>query len=439
MAYFNLNEAYRILGIEPGSDIKEVKKAYASLIKQYHPEEHPEEWKKIHDAYTLVCDHLNNPQKPIINSNVIVIDDIKSSPKQEEPEFSEDADEKSNPIENIDEELKSFNVPQDKLKPLKEIDEEELLLDSLLYEAKKENGEASFGTGDDPSKDLVYFSDIFELINKLQDPDIVVYGKPVIAIERFLELHNHEKYDHAMLFPEFVSRLTEVLRKSYLDPDIRSYLEGDVIKAERLYIDREGKPAYSKLLQTAEALNSKSVFMANVAMERSKLDGSWKKASRRSERMTAVRMAWVILVIIFSVIGFIARIFHKPHSSTPTTSAVLSNMPAPEIPKPFEIAMLASQNEIDYEQVLADYDVFLEECKEFFEKYDIEDNSDPEVSVKYKELSDKRTEFLVYESVLASDGSDNGDSAINTEMKRYRKEVEAVWEDWETEDSANLP
>ncbi len=405
MAYFNLNEAYRILGIDEGADIKDVKKAYAALIKQYHPEEHPEEWKKIHDAYTLVCDHLNNPQKLINNSNVIVINDIKSSPKQEEPEFSE----------------------------------EQLLLDSLLDEAKKENGEASFGTGNDPSKDLEYFSDILEMINKLQDPDIVIYGKPVIGIESFLELHNHEKYEQAMLYPEFVSRLTEVLRRSYLDPDIRSYLEGDVIKAQRLYIDREGKPDYSKLLQTAEALNSKSVFAANVEMERSKQDGSWKKASRSSERIAGIRMAWLILVIIFSVIGFIARVFHKPHTSTPATSSVLSNMPAPELPKPFEIAMLASQNGIDFEQVLTDYEVFLEECKDFFEKYDIEDYSDPEVSEKYKELSDKRTEFLMYESIGLSDVSGNGDPAIYSEMKRCRKEMEALWEDWETDDSVNLP
>ncbi len=405
MAYFNLNEAYRILGIDEGADIKDVKKAYAALIKQYHPEEHPEEWKKIHDAYTLVCDHLNNPQKLINNSNVIVINDIKSSPKQEEPEFSE----------------------------------EQLLLDSLLDEAKKENGEASFGTGNDPSKDLEYFSDILEMINKLQNPDIVIYGKPVIGIESFLELHNHEKYEQAMLYPEFVSRLTEVLRRSYLDPDIRSYLEGDVIKAQRLYIDREGKPDYSKLLKTAEALNSKSVFAANVEMERSKQDGSWKKASRSSERIAGIRMAWLILVIIFSVIGFIARVFHKPHTSTPTTSSVLSNMPAPELPKPFEIAMLASQNGIDFEQVLTDYEVFLEECKDFFEKYDIEDYSDPEVSEKYKELSDKRTEFLLYESIGLSDVSGNGDPAIYSEMKRCRKEMEALWEDWETDDSVNLP
>ena len=40
-----------ILGIEPTKDKKEIKKAYARLLKQYHPEENPEEFKQIQAAY----------------------------------------------------------------------------------------------------------------------------------------------------------------------------------------------------------------------------------------------------------------------------------------------------------------------------------------------------------------------------------------------------
>ena len=45
------NNPYDILGIDRGADAKTIKRAYAKLVKQYHPEEHPEEWKRIHDAY----------------------------------------------------------------------------------------------------------------------------------------------------------------------------------------------------------------------------------------------------------------------------------------------------------------------------------------------------------------------------------------------------
>lgn len=42
---------WEVLGIEPTQDKKEIKKAYARLLKQYHPEENPEEFKQIQTAY----------------------------------------------------------------------------------------------------------------------------------------------------------------------------------------------------------------------------------------------------------------------------------------------------------------------------------------------------------------------------------------------------
>ena len=42
---------WEVLEIEPTKDKKEIKKAYARLLKQYHPEENPEEFKQIQAAY----------------------------------------------------------------------------------------------------------------------------------------------------------------------------------------------------------------------------------------------------------------------------------------------------------------------------------------------------------------------------------------------------
>ena len=44
---------YQVLGISPTKDKKVIRKAYAGLIRKYHPEEHPEKWKEIHDAYMV--------------------------------------------------------------------------------------------------------------------------------------------------------------------------------------------------------------------------------------------------------------------------------------------------------------------------------------------------------------------------------------------------
>lgn len=46
--------AYRVLGLENNASIEEVKEAYARLSKEYHPEENPEEFQQIHQAYTTL-------------------------------------------------------------------------------------------------------------------------------------------------------------------------------------------------------------------------------------------------------------------------------------------------------------------------------------------------------------------------------------------------
>lgn len=46
---------WETLGIEPTTDIKAIKSAYAKLAKQYNPEEHPDEFRRIYTAYKRAC------------------------------------------------------------------------------------------------------------------------------------------------------------------------------------------------------------------------------------------------------------------------------------------------------------------------------------------------------------------------------------------------
>lgn len=59
--------AFEVLEIAPTTDKREIKKAYARLTKKYHPEEHPQEWKRIHDAYIIALqqtqEHSERPPK----------------------------------------------------------------------------------------------------------------------------------------------------------------------------------------------------------------------------------------------------------------------------------------------------------------------------------------------------------------------------------------
>lgn len=46
-----MRDPFKVLGIAPTSDKKQIKKAYAKLAARYHPEEYPEKWQEIHEAY----------------------------------------------------------------------------------------------------------------------------------------------------------------------------------------------------------------------------------------------------------------------------------------------------------------------------------------------------------------------------------------------------
>lgn len=72
--------AWEILGIDPTSDKKEIKKAYAKLLKQYHPEENPEKFKQIQAAYQQ-CLHSDQEIESVsYEQNIESKQDIKTQP-----------------------------------------------------------------------------------------------------------------------------------------------------------------------------------------------------------------------------------------------------------------------------------------------------------------------------------------------------------------------
>lgn len=72
--------AWEILGIEPTSDKKTIKRAYAKLLKQYHPEENPEKFKQIQAAYQQ-CLHSDQEIESVsYEQNIESEQDIKTKP-----------------------------------------------------------------------------------------------------------------------------------------------------------------------------------------------------------------------------------------------------------------------------------------------------------------------------------------------------------------------
>ena len=65
-------ELYTILEMEPTDNIKDIKRAYAKVIRKYHPEENPEEWKRVHDAYTQLIDYYEKRNIKIVKKGGVI-------------------------------------------------------------------------------------------------------------------------------------------------------------------------------------------------------------------------------------------------------------------------------------------------------------------------------------------------------------------------------
>lgn len=96
---------WQILGIEPTDDIKAIKKAYARLAKQYNPEEHPEEFQRIHTAYRQACAYASSAHHNSDDKDAAVIADASESQSEQcEMEYDFQRIHEDSPVftENID-------------------------------------------------------------------------------------------------------------------------------------------------------------------------------------------------------------------------------------------------------------------------------------------------------------------------------------------------
>lgn len=52
-----MNSAWKILGIEPTDDMTAIKKAYSAKLKIHHPEDDPEGYQRLREAFETVKKH----------------------------------------------------------------------------------------------------------------------------------------------------------------------------------------------------------------------------------------------------------------------------------------------------------------------------------------------------------------------------------------------
>lgn len=134
-------DIYQVLGISPTRDKKIIRKAYAGLIRKYHPEEHPEKWKEIHDAYTMAMQRADQEEVPAVSISKPKNEEQRPQREEQKPQHEEQTpqQQEQNPQEkNVEVRRKSENRKGETKQP-----EEDLFgnLEKLTETAKKEQQE----------------------------------------------------------------------------------------------------------------------------------------------------------------------------------------------------------------------------------------------------------------------------------------------------------
>ena len=84
-------EAFKILEIEPTSDKKKIKVAYSKMLKKYHPEDFPEMFMKINEAYEKALGYAENNFSENLYENT---HNFRKTEKMKENDFSDIFDSK---------------------------------------------------------------------------------------------------------------------------------------------------------------------------------------------------------------------------------------------------------------------------------------------------------------------------------------------------------
>ena len=79
-------EAFKILEIEPMSDKKKIKVAYSKMLKKYHPEDFPEMFMKINEAYEKALRYAENNFSENLYENT---QNFRKTEKMKESDFSD--------------------------------------------------------------------------------------------------------------------------------------------------------------------------------------------------------------------------------------------------------------------------------------------------------------------------------------------------------------
>ena len=233
---------FSLLGIEPTDNVKEVKIAYAKTIKQYHPEENPEEWKQIHDAYTQIMDYLSKKEQPVIKAGTVI------RMPSTNPNVKMPAEPKK-----VKEEKSESGTGEEKIaEPIIDKSEDEYEeISTIVNDAGikyQENSELKLSEQRAIEIDREKYKDlIVKVRTELKDNGVPTSDKPRISVYTYERIRKIPGYMNALKSSTFVEGLYGTLNNFIYDNETASNIIHDIDVAKQSNTD--SKDPYDNIIQ----------------------------------------------------------------------------------------------------------------------------------------------------------------------------------------------
>lgn len=250
-----IKDWYKVLEIEPTESEKEVKIAYASHIKKYHPEENPEEWKRIHDAYTVIMDYLRNRGEFVLNhpswsdtSTNNISNEMNNAPRTED-DYSEDID------------LLLTNV-KNRYNRNRELEQQALL---------------------EKEKDKEKYSELVQEIRELfKVKRVAPSGKPLISARRYRKVREIPHYYEAIGNVNFIDCLYRIFKGICFDAHGAEEFMLDMEIAQKNY--PSNKRIYKEIIEYV------------------RLDATYVRSSRHEETWKILCAGIIVIAVLIALV-----------------------------------------------------------------------------------------------------------------------------------------
>lgn len=246
-----MESIWDILGIDPTTDKKKIKKAYAEKTKVYHPEDYPEEFKIVQEAYQWAMKYAS---KSVLDDEELEIDINTNKSTDEVIEVNKKEENKSIEIDYSNLEEEDFKIKDNRKEKTNKKSETNSSNNKKSKDGEIFNEIYNERTRDDEVDQMRYFLDYIE--KKIPKK---------INMEMFKLILSNSYIKSYLEHPDFKTRFEEIMvNKSYADTLYTEKKMSEIARKYNLYkvaraIDKDTKRRYIVGIRTP-------VFMLGIAV-----------------------------------------------------------------------------------------------------------------------------------------------------------------------------